>query len=66
MCGSGECGAYAPHHPTQLMWKVKELEWPDVGFPAAFILHKQQEQAAKLLPWKVGGRGGTQNAMTNK
>ena len=40
----GRTWGYVPLHPTQFMWEVKELEWPDVGFPAARILHMQQEQ----------------------
>ena len=28
----GRTWGYAPHHPTQNKLKVRELEWPDVGF----------------------------------
>ena len=35
----GRTWGFAPHYPTQFVWKVKDLEWPDFGFPAARILH---------------------------
>ena len=35
----GRTWGYAPHHPTQNKLKVRDLEWPDVGFPATRIVH---------------------------
>ena len=47
------------------MWKVRELEWPDVRFPAPRILHMQQEQeqavnlelSCKIAAVEGGGEG---------
>ena len=59
----GRTWGYAPHHPTQFMLKVRELEWTDVGFllQGSFICSRIRNRlqlrclAAKLLPWKGGG-----------